>query len=96
MWLCVTDNGCPLAWLPTDTACYWVSNTSNPAELLSWSDAKAKCISLAQGSTLLTITTPGDTVSLSVVILLLIIFSMMMMMMMMIAITRGMITKTIT
>jgi len=29
----------------TGNSCYWFSNTSYPTQLLTWNDAKAKCVS---------------------------------------------------
>ncbi|XP_052802071.1 macrophage mannose receptor 1-like [Mya arenaria] len=51
---------CQDGWVPTSTDCYFISNTSDLSQLLSWNDAKARCVSLATGSHLLTIDDPND------------------------------------
>lgn len=45
--------GCPEGWLPTVTDCYWVSNTTDPSQLLTWNDAKEKCTQLGDPTAIL-------------------------------------------
>lgn len=53
---------CPDGWIPTPTDCYYVSDTSDFTKLLTWSQAKAKCVALNSGSHLLTIDDVHDQV----------------------------------
>ena len=56
------DVGCPLGWLPTDTSCYWISNTTDPSQRKNWTDAKTQCNTLFAGATLMTIDNAQDQV----------------------------------
>lgn len=52
---------CPdSTWTQTPTDCYYVSNTSDVSQLMTWSQAKAKCASLGSGSHLLTVDDAND------------------------------------
>ena len=55
---------CPSDWIKTDTDCYFVSDTEDPAELLTWSEAKAKCSERGYGyGHLITIDDVNDEVT---------------------------------
>ncbi|XP_052772266.1 C-type mannose receptor 2-like isoform X2 [Mya arenaria] len=55
-----TTGGCALGWLSTDTACYWIANTTDPSQLKTWQDAKTWCSQQQQGAALLEISTQTD------------------------------------
>ena len=46
-----SSGACALGWLPDKnyTSCYYVSNTTDPSQLLIWDDAYAKCQGMLDG-----------------------------------------------
>ena len=58
-----SDNGnCPAGWYKSSTDCYYVSNTTDPSQLLTWHEAKTKCTQIVPGGHLLTIDDVNDQV----------------------------------
>lgn len=61
------STGCPFGWLISNNACFFFSDTSDPTQLLTWSQAKDACASkpLPTGITtpakLLTVDDPSDS-----------------------------------
>jgi len=62
--LLFSASGCTVGWMNSDTACYWVSNSSDPSQLMSWQDASKFCGRNQTGATLMTVTTQDDAVPL--------------------------------
>ncbi|XP_060063615.1 C-type mannose receptor 2-like [Ylistrum balloti] len=53
-YICELDvgryTGCPFGWMFGTDTCYYFSNTSDPSQLLTWTDAKAMCASKVSGN----------------------------------------------
>ncbi|KAK3596567.1 hypothetical protein CHS0354_010446 [Potamilus streckersoni] len=43
----LTQGGCKQGWLNGDTSCYWIGNSTDPHELVTWDQARKRCNDLA-------------------------------------------------
>ncbi|KAL3863123.1 hypothetical protein ACJMK2_004895 [Sinanodonta woodiana] len=49
-YICETaqiQGGCKMGWLNGDTSCYWIGNSTDPQELVTWDQARQRCNDLA-------------------------------------------------